>query len=284
MVPASPCVVCPHHDPQHQQQIFWGYLTALVCILLGIRTTELEQHFLPFRQLCKSALEATEPGFHLTSSTSLPLTAQLSLPPEKCPPCPTPPRPTCKDLPLVLGCHFCQRFCNTSGGGVLTPRCQHYYHLGGCKQLQTDRQLPWHSGLAGRDFMEEKSKPGFSSSRRLTEGVLLSSEHWRLGWSDSRAWPQSHHSNEVFLAWCQLHHRHKPAFQRGRVQGAGGTCWTALLTFPISKDESTGPVQSTAQELLISSSASKWPTSWLKYDGDFNHCFCSSPEKTLHSN
>lgn len=197
---------------------------------------------------------------------------------------PTPPRPTCKDLPLVLGCHFCQRFCNTSGGGVLTPRCQHYYHLGGCKQLQTDRQLPWHSGLAGRDFMEEKLKPGFSSSRRLTEGVLLSSEHWRLGWSDSRAWPQSHHSNEVFLAWCQLHHRHKPAFQRGRVRGAGGTCWTALLTFPISKDESTGPVQSTAQELLISSSASKWPTSWLKYDGDFNHCFCSSLEKTLHSN
>ena len=121
MAPATPCVVCPHHDPQHQQQIFWGYLRALVCILLGVRATKLEQHFLPFRQLCKSALEATEPRPHLTSSTSLPLTAQLSLLPEKCPPCPTPPRPTCKDLPVVLGCHFCQRFCNTSGGGSSDP-------------------------------------------------------------------------------------------------------------------------------------------------------------------
>ena len=148
---------------------------------------------------------------------------------------------------------------------------------------QTDNYLGTQAWQAGT-LWEEKPKPGFSSSWRLAEGVLLSSENWRLGWSDSRARPQSHHSNEVFLAWCQLHHRHKPTFQRERVQGAGGTCWTALLTFPISKDESTGPLQSTAQEFLISSSASKWPTPWLKYDSDFNHCFCSSLEKTLHSN
>ena len=161
MVPTTAYALCPHHKPQHQQQIFWGYLRALVCILLGTRTTKLEHHILPFLQLCKSALEATELRFHLTSSTSLPFTAQLSLQPEKCPP-PTPhPRSICKDLPLVLSCRFCQRFCNTSGGEVLTLRCQHYYHLGGYKQLQTDRQLPWHSGLASRDFMGRKAEAGF---------------------------------------------------------------------------------------------------------------------------
>ena len=196
-------------------------------------------------------------------------------------------RPTCKDPSLLYwaAVSFCQGFCNTPRGEVLTSRCQ---HLSPPRQLQaaSDRQTitlalrPGSHGLCGKESWSRVFPPHEDSLRVFYFSVKTGD------WNEVTRGHDLNHTTVMRCFWCGVNSttRRKPTFQRGKVPGARGTCWTTPLTFPISKDESAGPLLTAAQKSLISFSASKWPTPWLKHDSDFNHCFCSSPEKTLHSN
>ena len=160
-----------------------GHLGALICILLGTRTPQLAQHFLSFLQRCKAALGAAKPRFHVTFSTSLPASLPLNLLYRLR----NARRPLSQThlqgpLPLVLSCCFFLSgiLQHTSRGSSDLEVSAFITTQAAASSLrQTDNYLgaqAWQS----RALWEGKLKPGFSSSRRLTEGVLLFSENWRL--------------------------------------------------------------------------------------------------------
>lgn len=214
------------------------------------------------------------------------LTTQLPVQAEKCPeaPQPDPPArtpPSCTEL-LFLSV----RDSATHLEGKFWPQGVSIYHHRGRLQAASDRQTitlalrPGSHGLCWKQSWSRVFPPHEDSLRVFYFSVKTGD------WNEVTWGHDLNHTTVMRCFWCGVNSttRQKPTLQRGKVPGARGTCWTTPLTFPISEDESAGPLLTAAQESLISLSASKWPTPWLKHDSDFNHCFCSSPEKTLYSN
>lgn len=74
-------------------------------------------------------------------------------------------------------------------------------------QAATDRQLPGRAGRPLTDLWDGELKQVLPPQEDSQRVFALLSESGELELGGSRARPQSYHSNEVFSAWCQRHHR-----------------------------------------------------------------------------